>query len=173
MKTFYLDMDGVVADFDAAAHNFLGHGKINLDSHRWPKEEWEKIRLEKNWFRTLPLTPWANELADLARQFRDEHGYQLLFLTAIPKDNDFFWAFHDKFIWAQTHFPDIPVHFGPYSVDKKDHCQSGDILVDDRLDNCDSWRNAGGIAVQLRYKSADVALAEVRQLLANEKIKSN
>jgi hypothetical protein len=40
--------------------------------------------------------------------------------------------------------------FGPYSKDKKDHCVSGDILLDDRKSNIDEWNQAGGIGILYR-----------------------
>jgi hypothetical protein len=74
----------------------------------------------------------------------------LMFLTAVPKGNDVKWAFYDKVNWATTHYPDIPVMFGPYSHDKHVHCKLGDVLIDDRTSNCEEWRHAGGVAIQHR-----------------------
>ena len=71
-----------------------------------------------------------------------------MFLTAVPKGNDVKWAFYDKVNWATTHYPDIPVMFGPYSHDKHVHCKLGDVLIDDRTSNCEEWRHAGGVAIQ-------------------------
>lgn len=164
MKTIYLDMDGVVADFDAAAHNLIGALPAN-GSHRWSNEDWQKIRSSERWFRDLPKTPYADELVGLSRQFRDQIGWNLLFLTAIPRGNDFPWTFYDKMLWTQTHYPDIPVHFGPYSTDKQKHCKPGDILVDDRLDNTTEWKAAGGHSIRMIYKDPKPALDEIRSIL--------
>lgn len=170
MKTFYLDMDGVVADFDAAAKEFIGFDK-DPDSHRWALDDWVKIRENTRWFKDLPKTPWADQLVEMARKFRDDHGWQLLFLTAIPKGNDFPWAFYDKMLWVNGRYPDIPVHYGPYSTDKQFHCKPGDILVDDRLDNCQQWKDAGGHSIRLLYRDPQPALNEVASILAS--LKSN
>ena len=37
--------------------------------------------------------------------------------------------------------------FGPYSKDKHQHCEPGDILIDDRSSNIEEWRAVGGIAI--------------------------
>ena len=161
-------MDGVVADFDAAAHNLIGALPAN-GSHRWSNEDWQKIRSSERWFRDLPKTPYADELVELARQFRDQHGWRLLFLTAIPRGNDFPWTFYDKMLWTQARYPDIPVHFGPYSTDKQIHCKAGDILVDDRLDNCEQWKGAGGHSIRMVYKNPQPALDEVAAVLESLK----
>ena len=151
MKTFYLDMDGVVADFDKAAMDLVGYDR-DPDTHKWNMDDWNTVRQQHRWFRDLPKTSWADELANHARRLRDEAGWQLLFLTAIPAGNDFPWAFYDKILWAGKHVPDIPVHFGPYSVDKQKHAKPGDVLVDDRLDNCEQWQSVGGTAFRLLYR---------------------
>jgi hypothetical protein len=92
-----------------------------------------------------------------------------MFLTAVPHYNDVHWAFWDKMLWAQERYPDIPVHFGPYSQDKQKHCQPGDILVDDRPDNCENWIRVGGVAVKVDLDYAP-ALAAVQALFDKESV---
>jgi len=162
MNTLYLDMDGVVADWDRAATDLVGRKRKSLDG-RWSHEDWQTIRQDPHFYRHLPLMDGAHELVRTARGFRSL-GWRLLFLTAIPRNNDHPWAFNDKMLWAREHFPDIPVHFGPYSEDKQQHTQPGDILVDDRSSNCAEWQQKGGTAIQVRdgdLKPAIQALAEI------------
>lgn len=140
----YLDMDGVVADFRTYARGQLGH--YDHGQHRYPDALWHKLRDNPHLFLNLPLMPRSSELVNIARRYRDQLGWELLFLTAIPRNNDLPWAFHDKMAWARLHFADIPVHFGPYSTDKHLHCSPGDILVDDRSSNCRDWSLAQGLA---------------------------
>ena len=141
-------MDGVVADFRSYAT-----GKIGLQhpavGDLYPDQDWQRLRDNPHLFAQLPLMARANELVNIARNYRDQLGWELMFLTAIPHNNDLPWAFHDKAGWARLHFTDIAVHFGPYSSDKHLHCSLGDILVDDRLDNCRDWESAGGIAFKV------------------------
>lgn len=160
MNTLYLDMDGVVADFDAAAEQFIGRPRTTK-TDRWRHEDWQRIRTNQHWFLDLPKMPHADQLVNLARRYRDELEWQLLFLTAIPNGNDFPWAIWDKIKWAQSLYPDIPVHFGPYSTDKQQHCQPGDILIDDRLDNCEQWRQKRGIAIRVKNKDVELAIHEL------------
>jgi 5'(3')-deoxyribonucleotidase len=167
-NTFYLDMDGVVADWQLAASNFLGRPLDHYVSAHYKNtpEEWLKIRAESRFYRHLPLMQGAVQLVQTARQYRDQLGWNLRFLTAVPRKDDMPWAFYDKVLWALDHFPDIPVHFGPHSVDKWRHCQPGDILVDDRLDNCTAWGTAGGRAIRVENNSLAPALQEVQRDLA-------
>ena len=170
--TIHIDMDGVVADWDRAATEYL-HTNFPVDAagkneNRWPPHLWEQLRIAPHFYRHLPKMARADDLINLARRFRDELHWNLVMLTAIPRGNDVFECFDDKFHWMQQHYPDIPVHFGPYSHDKQDHCKvAGDILVDDRYDNCEQWTFKGGIAVRVT-KDYDKALAELEKIFESE-----
>lgn len=162
--TFYLDMDGVVADWNAGVKDVLGYAKKDANAH-YSNEDWDKIKQNARMYRDLPVMIDAEALVNLARQFRDKLGWNLAFLTAVPKGNDVHWAFYDKVLWAQKHFPDIPVHFGPYAKDKHIHCKPGDILVDDRHSNISEWKAAGGIGVEVDSDDLNDTIVRVRYLL--------
>jgi 5'(3')-deoxyribonucleotidase len=147
MKTIYLDMDDVTADFKAYA---IGVLRKKQDNEKWAHCEWSRLKDNPRMYRDLAKTPEADTLVDACRRLCLQNNWNLKFLTAVPRNNDVHWAFYDKVIWAQQHFPDIPVMFGPYSKDKQAHCQPDDILIDDRTTNCEDWRAAGGIAIQHR-----------------------
>lgn len=137
-------MDGVVADFNEFVKNFLG---VDKTTHSWPKPLWKKIASNDRLYRDLNKTPEADQLVKVCRKICNDKNWKLLFLTAVPKDDDMPWAFYDKINWVQRYYPDIPVHFGPYSHSKWKHCQKGDILIDDRPSNCKEWAQAGGISI--------------------------
>ena len=153
MKTIHLDMDGVVADWDAGVEALIGQRrKLPEDDPdpTWGYEHWDRIRSHIRMYRDLPLVANCEQLVDAARQLRDTGQWDLVFLTAVPRKNDVHWAFWDKFTWCQRHFPDIPVHFGPFSDTKWQHCQPGDILIDDRRSNIDKWNEVGGKGFYVR-----------------------
>ena len=161
---FYLDMDGVVADWRANAIRVIGYDCFD-PAQRYKEDDWARLRADPHIFRNLPQMARSEELVALARQYRDRLGWELLFLTAIPHNNDVPWTFYDKILWVNERFPDIPVHFGPYSEDKHRHCSPGDILVDDRSDNCAQWAAAGGQAIRVGL-TLDTAIQAVQADLA-------
>lgn len=144
MTTLYLDMDGVVADFDEYAARTLG---VPPSEGVYPDDVWKQLASNGRIYRDLKKTPYANELVEQVTAFCSAHNYTLKFLTAVPKGNDVPWAFYDKMVWAQLLFPGIPVMFGPYSKDKHHHCRPGDILIDDRRSNIEEWNAAGGLGI--------------------------
>lgn len=144
MTTLYIDMDGVVADFDEYAARTLG---VPPSQGIYPDEVWYNLASNARLYRDLIKTEYADQLIEECLDLALTKNYEILFLTAVPKGNDVKWSFYDKVLWAQRYFPDIAVMFGPYSKDKWQHCKPGDILIDDRISNIDEWRAAGGIAI--------------------------
>jgi len=168
-------MDGVVADFNGYAQKILKASdqeaeKATMSGH-WSHEDWQKLKTIPHFYKQLPKTPEADEIIDLARKFRDELGWNLYMLTAIPSGNDVPDAIHDKVEWIQQYYPDIPVHFGPYSRDKHKHAKPGDILVDDRRDNCQQWQQAQGVAILSQNRSH--ALKQLKQTLETDRQAQN
>lgn len=144
MPSLYLDMDGVVADFDEYAHRTLG---LPPSQGVYPDDKWQQLAKNQRIYRDLVPTPYAAQLFRECVNFCLKYDYDWAFLTAVPKGNDVKFAFHDKVEWAQKYFPFTPVFFGPFSKDKHKHCRPDDILIDDRKSNIEEWRAAGGIAI--------------------------
>ena len=159
MTTLYLDMDGVVADFDEYAARTL---RVPPSQGIYPDEVWYKLAANARLYRELIKTSYADDLVAECQDLAATKEYEFYFLTAVPKGNDVPWAFYDKVLWAQKYFPNIPVMFGPFSKDKHHHCQPGDILIDDRSSNIDEWRAAGGIAIH--HVAIDSTLFELSKL---------
>ncbi len=142
-------MDDVVADWMPAARAIVNRN-WNY-GERIPDSDWNKVKAKQRFYRDLPKKPGADELVAHCRDLLGAERIQgLEFLTALPHDYSVPLASYDKVLWAHERFPDIPVRFGPFSYDKWRHCQTGDILIDDRGSNCQEWINAGGLAHQYR-----------------------
>lgn len=166
--TLYLDMDGVLADFNATARTMLSASdRDETDAEkngRWPDHQWRRILDYPNFYRILPKTAIADDLVALARRFRDQLNWDVKILTAVPKKNDMKEAFQDKFDWIQEYYPDLRIRFGPYSHDKHTHCRPGDILVDDRTVNCQEWKDAGGIAIRVVHSDQKNVLQQLEDI---------
>jgi 5'(3')-deoxyribonucleotidase len=159
MTTIYLDMDGVVADFDEYAARTLG---LPPSSGIYPDDRWYNLASNARLYKDLIKTPYADELVFQCSAIAKRNGFDLKFLTAVPKGNDVPWAFWDKVVWAQCYFPGIPVMFGPFSKDKWQHCKPGDVLIDDRVSNIEEWRAASGVGVHhVDYENTKAVLLEL------------
>lgn len=164
MNTIFLDLDDTIADFSGRVNEILGYTPTRGE---YSTKEWTEILNHQRIFRHLSLCERADEIVSLCRKIRDTKGYNLLFLTAIPRNDDMPWAFNDKIFWARDYYPDIAVWFGPYSKDKYKHCKPNDILIDDRKSNIDQWNGAGGLG--LLHYSADRTIKCLEHYLKEEK----
>lgn len=113
----YLDMDGVLADFDRAAHE---HG---MDPAHFK-------RVAGAYFGMEPV-PGAIEAV---RQM-EAMGFLTFGLTKIPRSNPY--AATEKLLWARHHFPSIADRI-IISPDKGAVGTARDFLVDDHPE----WANA-------------------------------
>jgi 5'(3')-deoxyribonucleotidase len=152
MRTIFLDMDGVVADFDTFAEELLGReigwGDTTQDLSA---EEWLRLASVDRLYYQLPLMPDATKLVAYVKSLSTR--FQIGFLTAIPRRTTIPSARADKQAWVDKYFPGMRMDIGPFSHDKHKWCSPGDILVDDRPSNIREWNAAGGIAI---YHTGDV-----------------
>lgn len=158
INTFYLDLDGVLADFDAFIQANMG--KIYPQNDKTDDTDmWDFINKVDRFFYRLKPTPYAYRLFNLALS----HADNVEILTALPSKKGVTpTARQDKIDWVRKHFTStIPVNFGPYSKDKWKHARPGDILIDDRHDNIASWNKAGGIGILHSYYNFDATVSNL------------
>ena len=66
------------------------------------------------------------------------------------------WAAPQKVRWAAAHFPGTRI-LTVMAVDKRNHAQQDDILVDDQLKHAHLWEGAGGVFVHHRDAESTIA----------------
>lgn len=160
----FLDMDDVVADWRKHAQDFLNMRWDHSLGERIPQQDWDRLKNDSHFYRTLPLKAGAKELVQRCREITKETNGTLQFLTALPHDYSMPFAASDKVFWGQEHFPDVPVFLGPFSHDKWRYCKGyDDILIDDRTSNCSEWISAGGQAhIYTTWEKCEVWLDELK-----------
>ncbi len=134
MSLLFLDLDGVLADFDAGAKQVLGMSSRAFEAKHGRREFWRRLARAKDFYGTLPLMPDAMVLFDAVKHL------QPTILTGLPLGN---WAAPQKVKWAAEHFPGTKI-ITTMARDKFRHMTGMDVLVDDRIDHRDKWENAGG-----------------------------
>lgn len=157
----YLDMDGVLADFDAFVLENMGR---TFDHTNGPsdREMWNFLMSVDRMYFNLKPTPYFLLLVETAREICDN----VQILTAIPRRATMPDAEQDKIEWAKKYIPgEIKVNIGPFSRDKKNWARPGDVLLDDRVDNIEAWRAAGGIGILHKYDDHLESLVELWNLV--------
>ena len=148
----YLDCDGVLADFDRAATELLGMPPRAFEKRRGIGAFWRELARHPDFYGTLPLMPDAMRLFEAVRHLDP------VILTGLPRGK---WAAPQKVRWAAEHFPGTRI-LTVMAVDKRNHAQEGDILVDDQLKHAHLWEEAGGIFVH--HQNAENTIARLAEL---------
>ncbi len=152
MAQLFLDLDGVLADFDGGARALLGMSPAAYEERYGKGRFWKQLANAPDFYGTLPLMPDARELYDAVSHLDP------IILTGLPVGN---WAAPQKRTWVERHFPGVEV-ITTQARFKSKYCTEGDVLVDDRDKYQDLWVAAGGVFV-LHENAAD-SLGQLRRL---------
>jgi len=158
----YVDMDGVVADFDTRFRDLSGMAPRDFETKYGKKAFWDLIDEEnkvKFWV-GIPPMPGASELIS----FVAKHDYEMLTAPSIKKQSRL-----GKNLWIRNHtgdiFPSKPrVNFKAAKEKHliKPQLTSFDILIDDKASTIDSWNAAGGTGIL--YQSASQVISKLKKL---------
>lgn len=164
----YVDLDGVLVDFDHGVNQFFGLTSAQSDElnrvlaskHGWPKlqREWPTFWID------IPPMPNALALWRLVKPHRPS------ILTACPPS----WpsAATGKHVWVKRHLPKFAMHphekfHAVLRPQKRTFARQPDgtpnILIDDYDVNITEWTASGGIG--LHYTDGRAGLTRVAALL--------
>ena len=150
MKLF-LDLDGVLADFDHGVEAVTGKRPDQLPVRRM----WQALAKAPDFYGTLEMMHDAQVLWE----FCEPHKPTIL--TGLPLGN---WAAPQKVKWAAEHFPGVPI-ITCMARDKHKHMHRGDVLVDDREDHRGKWEDAGGTFIH--HRNARDSLAQLAKIYSS------
>lgn len=139
-RRLFLDLDGVLADFDTAVQSLLGMSADEYQAAHSVRDFWFQIRRADEFYNRLPEMPDARELFDAVAHLEP------VVLTGLPIGN---WAAPQKRAWVARHFPGTPV-ITTMAREKHLHLTGPDVLVDDRDRYRSAWEDAGGHFVHHR-----------------------
>lgn len=157
MPQLYLDMDGVLADFDRHYMDTFHelppkHQLVDSDGH---DIDWSKISATPDFYYGIPPMKDMWELWEYAKHFTP------IVLTGVPSSVK--EAPYNKRNWiAKWLGPDVKV-ICCKSKEKCLHAEPGDVLVDDWEKYKHLWVKQGG--VWITHKSASQTIAALRQLI--------
>lgn len=157
----WIDMDGVLADFDGGYLNHFGELPTkdidpaipDWDHSKQGTEKWRKLQEAPEFYFNLRPLPDAHVLVAATRALRP------IILTGCPRGG---WAEQQKIAWGHLHFPGIPMVLCR-SHQKPMFCHQGDVLVDDWPKYKDKWEERGGTFIV--HTSAKESLARLATLL--------
>jgi len=148
IKKIYLDLDGVLADFDGGLRKLCGVEPV--DQMHATKEDEDRtfgaIRDCEHFYRRMEMLPGAKELFD---RLYAAYGDRLEILSGVPSPKrNIPEAGEDKLAWVKEHLSETVKVNLVRRAEKKEYCTGKDcVLIDDFEKNIQEWEAAGGTGI--------------------------
>lgn len=153
MRNIYVDMDGVLVDFDGFIKQQFGKNFIDLNND-WI---WSKLAKYEDLYAILEPMVDAYDLWNAIKHLKPK------ILTAVPSKIEMQRAPSDKIEWVKKYLSkDVEVNFGPHSINKQEWCKPGDVLIDDSPINIVQWESRGGYGIL--HSTASLTIKNLKEL---------
>ena len=164
VEKIYLDMDGVLADFDRGVAQLCNITPLQINNECDPQKDdemWAEIKKISHFYDKLELIPGAKEMFDM---IYGRYGDRCEILTGIPKQKrGIVTAGEDKINWVRRLLSkDIKINI-VYRAEKSGFCSgSSYILIDDYKKTIGEWSSAGGTGIW--HISAEDTISRLKEL---------
>jgi hypothetical protein len=163
---FYLDMDGVIADFDGKFKEYTGY---------YPKEYQEKFS-KKEFFKEInkgghkfwsemQWTPYGKQIWSKLKGLN---------VSILSSPGEFHQAKEGKLEWLEKHIGSIPVNF---KLSGEKHTILDDkgipntpeerkyhVLIDDHYSNLIPWDQAGGKSIKVTHSNTSAVIKNISSI---------
>jgi 5'(3')-deoxyribonucleotidase len=160
IKKIYLDMDGVLSDFEKKFIEYYGFLSLSKrDRKEWSKD-WEDFILNKKGFEQLDVFPGSKELLNFIKKYPNI-DVEILSSSGGKR-------FHgevtvQKIKWLKNHGINYKANIVPGRRHKKEYATPETIMIDDTPDVISSFSAAGGEAIL--HKDAKETIKKLESLL--------
>lgn len=156
----YVDMDGVVADFDKRFRDLSGMNPNDYEAKNGKNAFWDFIDVKHKlafWVGIPPMQD-AQRLID----YVSKHNYEMLTAPSIKKE-----SLMGKGLWIRNWakkglFPSKPKVNYKSAKNKHHFAAPNHILIDDKQSTIDSWNAAGGVGIL--HTSASNTINQLKKL---------
>lgn len=151
-KTYnlYIDMDEVLVDFKKGYKDLTG---IDLTTFKNNSSFWDPInKAGYDFWINLQWEKDGKELWNYVKKYNPE------ILSAPSKSNDSRIGKHD---WVKKELPGVKLNLRSAEY-KKDFASPNSILVDDRIENINDWKESGGIGIH--HKNTNDTIKQLKKL---------
>ena len=149
----FLDMDGVLVNFDKQFKELTGEDPRTFETKYGTEGFWEAIeKAGVGFWRGMEWMDGGEALYNRASQ----HDHALLSSPSRSETSKI-----GKRLWRRDKTPDTKLILAR-SYNKRKYAAPNHILIDDRADNIQQWKDAGGIGIL--YTSADQVNKELNKL---------
>lgn len=151
--TIYVDMDGVLVDFDKGFRELSGKDPLDYMEEHGKPAFWKALQKEPRFFLNLDWMPDGEELWNYIEPYNPT-----VLTTPVHSMK---YCKEDKKSWAEGHLgKDRKVIF---SFKKEEYATPTSILIDDRDKNIIPWNASGGIGIL--HISTNSTTKELKKIL--------
>lgn len=147
----YVDMDGVLANFEKRWKELFGDTKYNNSNF--------EIFIRNQEFAVLDAMSDAQNLIQYLNHRWSHVPIEILSSTANEEDSQS--ISNQKRMWLQKHNITWKENFVPGKRYKKQYAESGAVLIDDDKKNIQDWNDAGGIGILHKDALTTIALLKL------------
>jgi len=152
--TIYLDMDGVLCDFDKSFGILVGEPSVGYEDKYGKTAFWGKIgEAGVKYWSEMPWYPGSKKMWNMVKNMDTK-------ILSAPPSTKPENAKKGKAIWVKKNLGSVELIL---ERNKQKYAHGQAILVDDRKDNIDKWKSAGGKGIL--FKSANQAISELKGIL--------
>ena len=156
----YVDMDGVVADFDKRFTDLSGMSPSDYESKNGKNAFWDFIDVKHKLAFWVGIPPMSD--AQSLMDYVSKHDYEMLTAPSIKKE-----SLMGKGLWIRNWakkglFPSKPKVNYKSAKNKHHFAAPNHILIDDKQSTIDSWNAAGGIGIL--HTSASNTISQLKKL---------
>jgi len=159
----FVDMDGVLTNFEGRFEQFAGvtpdeyiaQKSIQVGKDKAYEQFWDLVD-EQVGVRFWAGMPWMPEGEELYKYIKK---YKPTILTSPSRNEN---SKIGKGVWVKRNMSGVPLKFGYQAQGKARFAGPNKILIDDRTENINAWKAAGGIGIL--FKSTEQVKNELSKL---------
>jgi 8-oxo-dGTP pyrophosphatase MutT (NUDIX family)/5'(3')-deoxyribonucleotidase len=157
IDTIFVDMDGVLVDFDKQIYRYFHTNSKTLFAQYGDDYVWSKIDLIPGFWKTMD---WNKEGYQLWTYLKSIKGINIYFLTTPA--NSVRDCKSDKLEWVYNHIGPEWADRVIFSENKGDYANANSLLIDDMEKNINSFQDAGGQTIL--FDDGSLAVKQLKQI---------
>lgn len=151
----YCDMDGVLTDFDKQFEKVVGVPPREFDKTHSQSEFWSEIETTGlNYWTQMEWMPGGKKLWGFIKK------YDVEILSAPSRSKS---SVEGKQEWVSKNLSPKPKLNLVKASDKQKFANSTTILIDDKQENIDQWKAAGGIGIKCVNGKVDTVIDKLKK----------